>query len=134
MRREQEFNDLMLVLTDAEKSRVLWSSYSQDDAKTRILFVVPGQVNEKDMYLPELLEYCLARYGVGESHPKMVNVIQHFNDEIVRLKEKNRLEEEEREARRERYQQLYAPFSGLSREQLMDEIHRLRNGEDGLLF
>jgi hypothetical protein len=131
LNRVQEFPLLMDVLL-SEKSRVYWSHYRPE--KAHVAFTVPGQVNRKEMTLPELLEYLQGRYGVNETHPQIAQVIERFHAEVARQQAEHAAEEAEQQARKERYQQLYAPFAAMSHEDLMDEIYRLRQGEEGQLF
>jgi chromosome segregation ATPase len=86
------------------------------------------------MTLPELLDYFKGRYGVTETHPQVVQVVERFNAEVARQQAEHAAEEAEKQAQQERYQQLYAPFRDMDREDLIDEINRLRSGEEGQLF
>jgi DNA repair exonuclease SbcCD ATPase subunit len=131
LNRVQEFPLLMEVLL-SEKSRVYWSSYRPD--KAYIAFTVPGQVNNKRMALPELLQYLNKRYGVTETHPQVAQVVEWVHAEVARQQAEHAAEEAQKQAEMERYEQLYAPFQGLDRAALIDEIHCLRNGEEGVLF
>jgi hypothetical protein len=115
----------------SDKSRVYWTRWSP---KGGIRFTVPGQVRDKNMTLPELLDYLKDRYGVTETHPQVVQVVERFNAEVARQQAEHAAEEAEKQAQQERYQQLYAPFRDMDREDLIDEINRLRKGEEGQLF
>jgi hypothetical protein len=116
----------------SEQSCVYWSSYRPEEA--HVAFTVPGQVNNKRMALPELLQYLNKRYGVTESHPQVAQVVERVHAEVARQQVEHAAEEAQKQAEMERYEQLYAPFQGLDRAALIDEIHCLRNGEEGVLF